>query len=128
MQKYNVAGWFEIYVNDISRAKKFYETVLQVQLQTLEVPGSEDLLMEAFPMSPDDLPGASGSLVQMEGMQAGGNSTIIYFSSMDCSVEEARVVDAGGEVFKTKMSIGDYGFISLCVDTEGNIFGIHSMN
>lgn len=26
----NPVGWFEIYVNDMERAKKFYETVLKV--------------------------------------------------------------------------------------------------
>jgi predicted enzyme related to lactoylglutathione lyase len=26
-----------------------------------------------------------------------------------------------------KMSIGEYGFISLAIDSEGNMFGLHSM-
>jgi hypothetical protein len=34
--KPNPVGWFEIYVQDISRAKAFYEAVLQTQLQRLE--------------------------------------------------------------------------------------------
>jgi predicted enzyme related to lactoylglutathione lyase len=41
-------------------------------------------------------------------------------------VEEARVVAAGGRIERPKMSIGDYGFITLAYDTEGNMFGIHS--
>jgi predicted enzyme related to lactoylglutathione lyase len=43
-------------------------------------------------------------------------------------VEEGRVAQAGGRVEKPKMSIGQYGAISLVVDTEGNMIGLHSMS
>ncbi|MEN3322135.1 hypothetical protein VP395_00210 [Mariniflexile soesokkakense] len=71
--------------------------------------------------------GSGGALVHMEGFSAGANSTIVYFASEDCSLEEARIETAGGSVFKPKMSIGEYGFIVLATDTEGNMIGIHSM-
>ncbi|MFZ1414511.1 MAG: VOC family protein [Defluviicoccus sp.] len=119
----NIGCWFEIYVQEMERAKHFYEAVLKVQLQKLEGPGPE---MWAFPMLMD-APGASGSLVKMEGVPSGGNSTIVYFSCADCAVEAARVAPAGGRVQQEKMSIGEYGFIVLAVDTEGNMFGLHSM-
>lgn len=119
----NPIVWFEIYVQDMERAKRFYETVLEVQLQKLESPGME---MWAFPMLMD-APGASGSLVRMEGVPSGGNSTLVYFTCADCAVEAARVARAGGRVQREKMSIGEYGFIALAVDTEGNMFGLHSM-
>ena len=57
----------------------------------------------------------------------GGNSTLVYIVCEDCATEEARVNPAGGRVEKTKFSIGPYGFISLACDTEGNMFGLHSM-
>lgn len=117
-------------MDDISRAKKFYEAVFQVQLQNLADPteGADgNMKMEAFPMTMEEIPGASGALVQMDGFKAGGNSTIVYFSSPDCSVEQSRVEGAGGKVAQPKMSIGQFGFISLCFDTEGNMFGIHSI-
>jgi len=63
----------------------------------------------------------------MEGFKAGGNSTLIYFSCEDCAVEESKVEAAGGRIQKPKMSIGEYGFISLAIDSEGNMFGLHSM-
>ena len=34
----NPVGWFEIYVQDMERAKKFYETVLQSTLEKLNTP------------------------------------------------------------------------------------------
>lgn len=119
----NPVGWFEIYVDDMARARKFYQDVLKVELQRLEGP---DVEMWAFPMEQNGT-GSAGSLVKMEGFKAGGNSVLVYFMSDDCAVEEARIAPAGGKIEKTKFSIGQYGFITLAVDTEGNMFGIHSM-
>ena len=50
--------------------------------------------MMSFPMAAD-APNASGALVKMEGMQAGANSVIVYFSSDDCAIEQGRVEEAG---------------------------------
>ena len=123
--KTNPVGWFEIYVQDMGRAKKFYETVFATKLQQLgtPVPGVE---LCAFPMVQDRY-GAPGALVKMDGFDSNGTSTIAYFSSDDCAVEEGRVVAAGGRIDKPKMAIGEYGFISLVIDTEGNMIGLHSM-
>ena len=111
----------------MDRAKKFYEKVFKTKLVSLNDPTDQSMKMEAFPFSMEDLPGASGALVQMEGYPSGGNSTIIYFTCEDCSVEESRVVAAGGEVHQPKTSIGEHGFMSLVSDTEGNMIGLHSM-
>jgi predicted enzyme related to lactoylglutathione lyase len=123
----NPVGWFEIYVNEMSRAKKFYESVLNVELELLGDPNDSNILMNSFPSNMEKY-GASGALVKMEGFSAGRNSTIVYFSCEDCGIEEARVEAAGGKVQTPKMSIGEYGFISLAIDTEGNMFGLHSMS
>src|SRR4051812_40995861 len=81
----NPVGWFEIYVDEMQRAKKFYESVLSVELQKLEGP---DVEMWAFPMDQQGS-GASGSLVHMDGFPVGKNSVLVYFMSNDCAVEEA---------------------------------------
>lgn len=72
-------------------------------------------------------PGAAGAIVKMTGVSSGGNSTLIYFGCEDCAVEEARVKTAGGKIQQPKMSIGEYGFISLVFDTDNNIIGLHSL-
>lgn len=118
----NPVGWFEIYVNDVDRAKIFYESVFRVKLEKLDNP---DMELWSFPMFMEQY-GASGALVKMEGFASGGNSTLVYFSCDDCAVEEARVVEFGGRIQRSKTSIGEYGFISLVLDTEGNMFGLHS--
>lgn len=130
-EKYNAAVWFEIYVDDLQRAQAFYEQVLGVKLETLDVPSDEAaqapaLQMRMFPGGPDRF-GAGGSLVKMEGVKAGGGNTVVYFASTDCAVEAGRIETAGGKLFRPKFSIGEYGFAALGVDTEGNMFGIHSM-
>lgn len=127
MSVQNPVVWFEIYVNDLQRARKFYEKVFHFEFSELGNPADDSFKMLAFPSDPETKNMAAGSLVYVKDMQAGANSTIVYFYSKDCSVEEARVKDAGGEVSRPKMSIGQYGFISLVKDTEGNMIGIHSM-
>ena len=119
----NPVGWFEIYVQDMSRAKTFYESVFAARLEKLESPGME---MWTFPMQPEGR-GAAGALVKMEGNPSGGNSTVVYFMCDDCAVEAKRAAEKGGKIFKDKLSIGEHGFIALVTDTEGNMIGLHSM-
>jgi predicted enzyme related to lactoylglutathione lyase len=121
--KQNPVCWFEIYVQDMARAKAFYEAMLQIKLSELTMPGMQ---MWAFPMEME-LTGAGGTLVKMEGVKSGGSGTLVYFSCADCAVEAGRAAKNGGRVEKQKMSIGEYGFIALVVDTEGNMVGLHSM-
>ena len=119
----NAVGWFEIYVQDVERAKAFYESVFQVKLQSL---GSDFIEMWAFPSDMTSY-GAGGAIVKMEGFPSGGNSTIVYFSCADCAVEANRAAAAGGKIFKDRFSIGQYGFIALVVDPDGNLIGLHSV-
>lgn len=122
----NPVGWFEIYVDNLARAKKFYESVFEVTLEELGDPNDENIKMLAFPSDMETY-GATGALVKMEGLTAGGNSTLLYFSCDNCAIEESKVEGAGGIVQKPKMSIGEYGFITLATDSEGNMFGLHSL-
>lgn len=121
----NPVGWFEIYVEDMERAINFYQTVLNITLEKLEAPDGSDTEMQAFPSSFEHY-GATGALVKMSGIDAGGNSTMVFFSCDNCANEEARVADAGGSVERAKFSIGEHGFCSIAVDSEGNRFGLHS--
>ena len=119
----NPVGWFEIYVQDMARAKTFYEKTLEVTFEKLESP---DIEMWAFPFNME-APGAAGALVKMAGKDSGTGGTIIYFSCADCAVEAGRAAQNGGKVVKEKFSIGQYGFIAFVEDTEGNVIGVHSI-
>ncbi len=119
-------GWFDIYVDDMDRAQKFYETVLGTELSPMGDPNDATAVMRAFP-DDGESHGAGGALVKLEYAKPGPGGSMVYFASDDTSVEEARVVDAGGQIVRPKFSIGDHGFVSLVMDTEGNMIGLHSM-
>ncbi|MGY0504710.1 VOC family protein [Luteimonas sp. e5] len=134
MQTFNPVVWFEIYVQDMARAQRFYEQVLGVKLETLAAPEGEasGMHMLSFPGSMEN-GGASGALVKVEGAASGGGNasgpagTMVYFGCEDCAVEAGRVQAAGGRICQDKFAIGEYGFCAIATDTEGNTFGLHSM-
>ena len=124
---HNPVNWFELYVQDMPGATAFYETVLGITLTPLPLPDSEGgLEMMGFPMDAQ-APGSGGSLIHVPGVPSGGTGTMVYFSCDDCAVEEGRVTDAGGTVERPKMAIGDYGFVSVIKDPDGNLVGLHSL-
>ena len=119
----NPVRWFEIYVQDMPRAKRFYEGMLGLKLERL---GSPEIEMQAFGMDPGKS-GTGGALVKAPGVPSGRSSTLVYFACEDCAVEESRAETYGGKVQRPKMSIGEYGFISLVLDPDDNLVGLHSM-
>ena len=125
MDKTNAIGWFDIYVDDMSRAITFYEAVLDKKLETIPDPTGETQMM-SFPSNWNAY-GASGALVKSAHSRPGIGGTMVYFSVEDCAAEEARVVAAKGIVVRPKFSIGEFGWVTLCMDTEGNMFGLNSM-
>src|SRR5689334_21460285 len=111
----NPVGWFEIYVQDMNRAKAFYETLFSVKLGRLETSGVE---LWAFPMEQGGS-GCAGALVKMEGKDSGIGGTIVYFPVEDCAPSAKKAAEIGGRIQNEKKSIGEYGFISHVLDTEG---------
>lgn len=125
MAKPNAVGWFDIYVNDMKRAIAFYEAVLKQKLEKIGDPtGETEMMSFAGNMASY---GASGALVKTAHARPGIGGTMIYFSVEDCSVEESRVASAGGKIIRPKFSIGEFGWVTLCQDTEGNMIGFNSM-
>ena len=124
--KQNAIGWFDIYVNDMERAADFYQTVLNQQLEDMGDPTDSNVIMKSFATDMDHY-GAGGALVKREGAGPVTGGTIVYFGVEDCATEESRVEAAGGKVMNPKMSIGEFGFVCVCMDTEGNLFGLSSM-
>jgi predicted enzyme related to lactoylglutathione lyase len=119
---HNPVGWFEIYVQDMARAKAFYETTFGVTLQRIESP----IDLWAWPMD-NNGPGCKGALAKMPGKDSGIGGVIIYFPVPDCGAIAAQAVENGGKIQTPKKSIGAHGFIAHVLDTEGNLIGLHSM-
>ena len=119
----NPVVWFELYVQDMARAKTFYESVFGFEFRKIDSPGME---MWGFPMEQNKV-GAGGALIKMEGVDSGGGGTLIYFACDDCAVEAKKAAASGGSIHKDKFSIGQYGWIALVTDTESNMIGLHPM-
>lgn len=122
----NVVGWFEIPVQDMDRAIKFYETVFDFKLDRNNM-GPLD--MAWFPMVENGI-GAAGSLVYHEEFyKPSSEGALVYFTSQagDLSVELARVEDAGGKILVPRTLIKeDIGYMAAFIDSEGNRIALHS--
>lgn len=121
----NPIGWFEIPVKDMDRARKFYETVFDIQLQ---VQPFNELEMGWFPFA-EGKPGATGSLVKHPDFYEPSSKAgvLVYFSSADVDHELSRVESAGGQIVQPKTQISeDIGFMGIFHDTEGNRIALHS--
>ncbi len=118
----NAINWFEIAVEDLERAKSFYEKVLKKTLTITEL--GEDK-MALFPYDPK-ASNASGALVQGKNYTPGMSGTKIYFDCEDVNDPLSRVEGNGGAILLPKTKIGEFGSIALIKDTEGNLIGLHS--
>ena len=125
MYKRYYEGGFVIYVDVRDREVALYESVRETNLESMGDPNGESQMM-SFPADMGAY-GAGGALTKSPHAGPGVGGTIVYFSVQDCAIEQARVADAGGQVIRPKFSIGEFGWICLCQDTEGNMFGFNSM-
>lgn len=122
MANVNPVGYFDINVADLDRAKRFYEKVFNLKLTDAPAEWGKQSF---FPFSPESQH-ISGALVEKADFAPSGNNTIIYFETEDNTAEEQRIEKAGGKVVQPKINIGEFGFVSIFIDTEGNTVGLHS--
>ena len=120
----NPVVWFEIAATDLERAKKFYSEVFQIEMQYVDMPDSPMYMMGS---SAEGIAGASGALVKSADNKPSTSGTIVYFYCDDVAVEASRVEAAGGTLIVPKTSLGEFGFMAMFIDTEGNKVGMHSM-
>jgi predicted enzyme related to lactoylglutathione lyase len=118
----NPVGWFEIPVRDMARAKAFYEHVFALELEEHQMGSS---FMAWFPMK-EGVVGAAGSLVKGEGYKPSLEGVLVYFTAPDIEATLSRAREKGGHLIAEKYSIGEYGFVALIQDSEGNRIGLHS--
>lgn len=121
-------SWFEIPALDISRAQKFYETIFDIQLIPMEMPGNAMLL---FPIA-DPKTGIGGAIVKTDDKfltPSADAGTLIYLNANpDVDIVLNKVEAAGGKVLLPKTEISpEYGFMGVFLDTEGNRVGLHSV-
>lgn len=120
----NPMPWFAIYIEDMKRARKFYEGLLGVELNLEDMPGGE-MEMYLFP-GEMSLPGAAGALIKHPMRKPNEQGHLLYFSVPDCATTAEWAAEAGVPVFVEKQSTGEHGFIAIIGDSEGNAVGLHS--
>ena len=119
----NALNWFEIPAVDITRAKKFYESIFEIKMEDMEMPGMKYAM---FPFDPKQGK-VSGGLAQSQMHKPGMTGSIIYLNANpDLQNVLNRVEKAGGKITMPKTSIGQNGFMAFFTDTEGNRMALHS--
>lgn len=120
----NAINWFEIPATDFTRAKKFYETILDTEIMEMPFPHGK------YGMFPADMQngGVGGGLMQSDGFNPSMDGTVVYLNGgEDLSTPLSKVESAGGKIVMSKTSIGENGFMAHFIDTEGNRVALHSM-
>ena len=112
----NLGTYFEIPVNDMDRAIKFYSHVFNVEF-TKEV--IHECEMAFFPFDVEG-GGISGSPAKGEIYKPSIEGSLIYLSTESIDKTMAKAKEFGGEELFPKTSVPDLGFSAEFRDSEGN--------
>lgn len=122
MKSTNPVVYFEIPVNDLERAEKFYSAVFNFSFDKEIIDSYE---MALFPFEEKNS-GITGALAKGDVYKPSKNGVIIYFKTenIDRTLEEA--VQHGGLVLYPKRIDEKYGFaVAEFEDPEGNRIALH---
>jgi len=122
MQAQDMISWFEIPVSDFDRARKFYETIFDIQMTVTEMQGYK---MAFFPAYEGKI---SGAICFGEGYIPSGAGSLLYLNANpDVNLVLDRATAAGGRIIVPKTLISpETGYYAFLVDTEGNRIALHS--
>lgn len=120
----NAVAWFEIPAKNLSRAKKFYESIFGIEMIDMDM--DSDLKMTMFPVEEG---GVGGALCEhKEYYKPSRDGALVYISANpDLQTVLNRVEKNGGKILQPKTKITDeYGYMAILQDTEGNRIALHS--
>jgi predicted enzyme related to lactoylglutathione lyase len=120
----NLISIVEIPTKDFSRARTFYQTILDVKIEETEMGETK---IGVFPDTGESI---SVLLIHGSDYKTSNEGTTVYLNGGDDLQNIARKIEAnGGKIIVPKTEIGpDMGFFALFIDTEGNKLGLHSKN
>jgi predicted enzyme related to lactoylglutathione lyase len=122
----NAVSWFEIPVNDLSNAEKFYETIFNIRMIPLDMP---QIKMRMFPI--EDSAGIGGAICQRGEFYEPSTKCgpLIYLNgNPDVQNILDKVETAGGKIIIPKTKISDeHGYMAVFLDNEGNRLALHSL-
>lgn len=121
---YNPVVYFEIPVNDIDRAIKFYYAVFGFEFEKEVIHNNE---MAFFPLKDNDL-GISGALAKGEIYKPTKDGTLLYFQTEHIQQTLNLAVQNGAEILFPITSNGEWGCVAEFEDCEGNRIALRSSN
>lgn len=121
----NAINWFEIPVNDIKRARMFYETIFSFNMHELDI--GDGLKMVLFPAESGTV-GGTLILNQEWYKPSDSRGPLLYLNANpDLQTVLDRVETAGGSISIPKRLITEEnGYMAVIVDSEGNRIALHS--
>jgi predicted enzyme related to lactoylglutathione lyase len=119
----NLISIVEIATSDFSRAVKFFQSILNVSIEAVDMGGTQ------MGIIPAEAGAVNLCLVKGEDIKPSTDGTVVYLNAgEDLQPMLERVKQNGGQVLVPKTEIGpDMGFFALFLDTEGNKLGLHSI-
>lgn len=120
IKKTNPVVYFEIPVNDIDRAIKFYKTVFSFDLDKENIDNNE---MALFPFI-DENSGISGALAKGEIYKPTKDGVLIYFRTKNIDETLELAISNGGQILYPKTDNG-IGLVAEFEDTEGNRIALY---
>lgn len=121
----NTLNWFEVPAADFDRAKKFYETIFSITMPVMDFEGFK---MGMFPADPTDGK-LHGCICSVEWYKPSQDGVLVYFNgNPDLQTALDKVEAAGGKILQPKRQIGEFGFMAMFIDSEGNRVALHSNN
>lgn len=121
----NIISWFELPVSDMDRAKTFYETIFDVELELMVL--GDNFKMAVFPSGESAV---GGALVWNEDWYkpCSSHGPLIHLNANpDLQTVQDNIEKAGGKITISKRGIGPgRGFMAVFKDTEGNRVALHS--
>lgn len=115
---------FEIAATDISRAIHFYEAILDLKIEKMEVPGME---MGILPYK-DQI--VTGVIIKAKEYEPSAKGVTVYLNGgNNLQAVLDKVEKNGGKIVTPKTPHADgNGYFALFLDSEGNRIGLHSPN
>ena len=114
---------FEIPVDDLERAQKFYKSVFGWKMESML--GMEYIMIGTTPVDEKGIPKEPGAINGgMMKRQRPVTAPLITIGVEDVEEAMKNVKKMGGEMVRGKIQVGDMGYAAYFKDTEGNIIGL----
>ena len=118
----NLISIIEIPTSDFARAVNFYQTILGVTIEEIDMAGTQ------MGVLPSDCETVNVVLVKGEEYKPTTDGSVLYLNAgYNLQPMLDKVAQSGGQVLVPKTEISpEMGFFALFLDTEGNKLGLHS--